>query len=291
MYQSPKNPNTHLTVKERRWPSFPTKQLFLQQQITGRVLDFGCGTGVDVKFLRENNLDVTGYDPYYAPDYPTDKFDTILCNYVLNILLPEEQAHVLMAVSELLKPTGKAYFAVRRDIKHNGFRTHTKHRYKVYQCNVVLPYKSILTTEHCEVYEYQHFNQREDILITDCPFCRPEGNRELITESATAYAMLDKYPVSSGHTLIIPKQHISDYFELPDRVKTACWLIADRVKILLSQRFQPNGFNIGINVGQAAGQTIPHAHIHVIPRYTGDIENPTGGVRHVIPGKGNYLLC
>lgn len=289
IYQSPKNPNTHLTIKERKWPSYPTKQLFLQGFIRGKVLDFGSGIGVDLEFLGKNGFEVTGYDPYYAPDYPTEQFDTILCNYVLNILLPEEQAHVLMAVSELLKPSGKAYFTVRRDIKRSGFRTHLKHGCKIYQCNVVLPFKSVLTAKHCEIYEYQHFNQRKHSQKPDCPFCQPSLGRKLVTESATAYALADKYPISKGHTLILPKQHISDYFELPSRTKTACWLMVDRLKMLLTHRFEPDGFNVGINVGQAAGQTIPHTHIHLIPRYSGDVEDPTGGVRQVMPGKGNYL--
>lgn len=289
IYQSPKNPYSHLTIKERRWPSFPTKQLFQRNLIRGRVLDFGSGTGIDGTFLKEKGVDVTAYDPYYAPVYPTGKFDTILSNYVLNILLPEEQAHVLMAVSELLVPTGRAYFAVRRDIKTNGFRLHTKRGVKVYQCNVVLPYPSVLATEHCEVYEYRHFNRVDCSQADNCPFCCPGSDRELITESATAYAIFDKYPVSPGHALIIPKQHLADYFDLPDRAKTACWLMADRVKKLLAERFKPDGFNVGINIGQSAGQTVPHVHIHLIPRYKGDVEDPTGGVRHVIPDKGNYL--
>jgi ATP adenylyltransferase len=75
------------------------------------------------------------------------RFDTILCHYVLNVLLPEEQVYVLMAVSELLKPTDKAYFTVRQDIKQADFRTHIKHGQRVYQCNVVLPFKSIIRTE------------------------------------------------------------------------------------------------------------------------------------------------
>lgn len=196
---------------------------------------------------------------------------------------------VLMAVSELLNPTGKAYFAVHRDLTRNGFRKHTKLNVDVFQCNVNLPSKSILKTEHCEVYEYQHFNQVNKSEQNSCLFCAPDKERELVTESATVYAILDKFPVLRGHTLIIPKQHVADYFDLSERTKTACWLVVDRVKMLLAQRYSPDGFNVGINVGQAAGQTIPHVHIHVIPRYTGDVINPTGGVRQVIPGKGNYL--
>ncbi|GIV81900.1 MAG: hypothetical protein KatS3mg051_1254 [Anaerolineae bacterium] len=286
IFQSPKNPYSYLTVKERNAPSFPTRELFRRGLIKGRVLDFGCGLGLDGKFLRDKGFEVTDYDPYYAPDYPSGQFDTILCIYVLNVLLPEEQSYVLMAVSELLSRDGRAFFAVRRDIKHNGFRTHAKAKVKVYQCNVILPYRSVLRTGHCEIYEYRHFNQLQH--SADCPFCAPDPSRELITESATVYAMLDKYPVSPGHALVIPKQHVGDYFDLPERTKAACWAVVDRAKTLVSQRFHPNGFNIGINIGEPAGQTIPHVHIHLIPRYYGDVQNPRGGVRGVIPDKADY---
>jgi len=289
IYQSPKNPNSHLTIKERKWPSYPTKYLLTEGKILGKVLDFGCGNGTDVAFLRKKGFDITGYDPHYAPQTPTEQFDTILCHYVLNVLLPEEQVQVLMAVAELLKPTGKAYFTVRRDIQKSDFRIHQKHGVKVYQCKVFLPYTSILKTEHCEIYEYQRFNQINRENSQDCPFCNPEVNREIITESATVYAMIDKYPVSPGHALIIPKQHEPDFFELSERAKTACWIVVNRVKMLLTQRFKPDGFNIGVNIGHSAGQTVQHVHIHLIPRYKGDIENPTGGVRNVIPGRGDYL--
>ncbi|MBN1936668.1 MAG: HIT domain-containing protein [Anaerolineae bacterium] len=289
VFQSPQNPNSHLTVKERRRVSFPARHLFNQYLIRGRVLDFGSGLGADVDFLRQKGFDITSYDPHYAPDPPQGKFDTIICTYVLNILLPEEQAHVLMAVAELLKPEGKAYFTVRRDIQQDGFRTHVKHSVSVYQCNVKLPYRSFLRTEHCEIYEYQHYNRLLHPNPENCPFCAPDLERELITESATAFAILDKYPVSPGHTLVIPKKHIVNYFDLSTHTKTACWLMTDRLKMLLTERFYPDGFNVGINIGSAAGQTVPHVHIHIIPRYAGDVENPAGGVRHIIPGKGDYL--
>ncbi len=290
VFRSPHNPNSHLTVKERQQVSYPARYLFNQHLIQGRVLDFGSGLGTDVAFLQQKGFDITGYDPYYAPDLPQGKFDTILCTYVLNILLPEEQAHVLMAVAELLKPDGKAYFAVRRDIQREGFRTHLKHGVSVYQCNIRLPYRSILFVKHCEVYEYLHYNQTARLISENCPFCAPEAERELLTESATAYAILDKYPVSAGHALIIPKKHLSSYFDLSTHTKTACWLMVDRVRMLLAERFHPDGFNVGINVGATAGQTVPHVHIHLIPRYENDVENPTGGVRHVIPEKGNYHI-
>lgn len=286
--RSPQNPNSHLTVKERSEASFPVRHLQRSGLIRGRVLDFGSGLGTDVAFLRQAGFDATAYDPHYAPEPPQGRFDTILCLYVLNVLLPEEQAHVLMAVSELLAPTGRAYYAVRRDIRRDGFRTHVKHGASVYQCNVRLPFPSILRTKHCEIYEYRPYNQLPHPEAGDCPFCAPGPERELLTESATAYAIFDKYPVSPGHSLVIPKKHVADYFDLSTHAKTACWLMVDRVKMLLADRFHPDGFNVGVNVGPAAGQSVPHVHIHLIPRYAGDAAHPRGGVRHVIPGKGDY---
>ena len=287
IFKSPKNPNSHLTVKERTKPSLPTKVLLERNLIVGRVLDFGCGLGTDLEFLKNKNIDVTGFDPYYKPEVPTGKFDTIICNYVLNVLLPEEQSHVLMAISELLKKGGKAYFAVRRDIERNGMRYNPYRQCDVYQCNVVLNYKSIFTTKNCEIYEYQHFNSIKNT-NTSCVFCKLDPDAEVITESATFYAIYDKYPVSKGHTLVIPKRHIDSFFDLSAKEQYGCVLVVNRVKEILEKQFLPDGFNVGINIGEAAGQTIFHAHAHVIPRFKNDTENPRGGVRGVIHGKADY---
>lgn len=263
IYQSPQNPNVHLTVKERNWPSYPTKQLWSLGLIQGRVLDFGCGLGADVNFLRSNQVDAIGYDPYYVPAYPTGKFDTILCHYVLNVLLGEEQAHVLMAISELLNPKGRAYFTVRRDIQQSGFRTHTKHDRRVYQCNVALPYKSILLTEHCEVYEYQHFNTIVQPQGESCPYCNHAVRAELVTESATAYTLLIEQTAPTVRAVIVPKRHVTDYFELSQHEKTACWIMADRVQTLLKKRFQPEGYAVGIEAANLNQQNNLHACIQL----------------------------
>jgi len=122
-----------------------------------------------------------------------------------------------------------------------------------------------------------------------CVFCAPDKGRRLITESATAYAIYDKYPVSEGHALIIPKRHVANYFDLMEKEQQACWLVVNHVKKLLAEKYGTQSFNIGINIGEVAGQTIPHAHIHLIPRYPGDVSKPEGGVRHVIPAKGYYI--
>jgi 2-polyprenyl-3-methyl-5-hydroxy-6-metoxy-1,4-benzoquinol methylase len=111
----------------------------------------------EVEVLRTKNIDITGYHPFYYPDYATEKFDTILCFYVLNVLLPEGQAAVLMHVSNLLKPDGKPYFAVRRDIQYGGFRMHKVHKKETYQCLIKLPYLLVFKNENCEVYEYEHY--------------------------------------------------------------------------------------------------------------------------------------
>lgn len=281
------NQYNHLTAKERDRLSFPTRILLNQNKLKGKVLDFGCGFGKDVEVLNAKEIDITGYDKHYFPNYPTEKFDTILCLYVLNVLLPEEQTNVLIEISRLLKPTGKAYFAVRRDIKYEGFRTHKLHQKPTYQCIVKLGYKSIFKNDNVEIYEYKHFNQikRKNV---DCPFCNPNPERELILESATAYAIYDKYPVNRGHALIIPKRHSADYFQLSFKEQSACWYILNATKKVLEEKFKPEGFNVGINVNEQAGQTISHVHIHLIPRYSGDIENPEGGVRGVIPEKRIY---
>lgn len=282
------NPNSHLTAKEREKLSFPARLVFNQKLLKGDVLDFGCGFGNDVQLLRNKGINIDGYDKHYFPNYPTKKYDTIICFYVLNVLLPEEQALVLMELSQLIKPTGKVYIAVRRDLKYEGFRTHKIHQKKTYQCNVILASKSFFKNDFCEIYEYQHYNQLKRNQNPDCPFCNPDSERELITESATAYAIYDKYPVNNGHALIIPKRHCADYFDLSFKEQSACIFMLNQVKKIIRTRFKPNGFNVGVNIGEMAGQTIPHVHIHLIPRYEGDVKNPRGGVRGVIPDKQDY---
>ena len=278
----------HLTAKERDTLSFPAKLLLNKSLIVGDVLDFGCGFGKDVELLLAKGKNIVGYDKHYFPEYPTKKFDTIICFYVLNVLMQEEQTNVLMEISQLLKPTGKAYFAVRRDLQFEGFRTHKLHQKPTYQCSVVLNYKSIFKNENCELYEYQHFNQLVNNNNSDCPFCNPDSERELLLESATSFAIFDKFPVSNGHTLIIPKKHCSDYFLLSFKEQSACWFMLNKAREILKKKFNPDGFNIGININESAGQTVAHVHIHLIPRYIGDVIEPRGGIRGVIPEKKNY---
>ena len=103
-------------------------------------------------------------------------------------------------------------------------------------------------------------------------------------------SILDQFPVSEGHCLIIPKRHVGTIDDLTDAELKDVYTILHQTKILLIETYTPDGFNIGINEGSAAGQTVPHLHIHLIPRYKGDVFDPTGGVRGVIPSKQSYKL-
>jgi diadenosine tetraphosphate (Ap4A) HIT family hydrolase len=122
--------------------------------------------------------------------------------------------------------------------------------------------------------------------IYNCPFCNVE--REKILETEMSFAIYDGFPVNEGHALIIPKRHIANYFDLSLEEQKDCIELLNRVKAIVQEKYNPDGFNVGININQAAGQTVPHVHIHLIPRYEGDVEEPRGGVRGVIPNKRKY---
>lgn len=123
----------------------------------------------------------------------------------------------------------------------------------------------------------------------NCPFCNIDKMRvEIIYEDDYVMAIYDSNPVNLGHTLIIPKKHISNYFDLTIEEQQQMWDIVNKCKSIIQKIYSPDGYNIGINIGELAGQTVQHVHIHLIPRYKGDVENPRGGVRGVIPDKQNY---
>lgn len=122
-----------------------------------------------------------------------------------------------------------------------------------------------------------------------CIFCNPDPSI-IIAHNAHAYARFDKYPVNPGHILIIPHRHISTPFEMTDEERDGLWDLLTEMREMVMKRYHPDGFNIGVNVGEAAGQTIGHLHVHLIPRYRGDTKNPRGGVRGVIPEKQDYAV-
>ncbi len=120
-----------------------------------------------------------------------------------------------------------------------------------------------------------------------CPFCKLHEER-IINECDLSITFLDSYPASPGHALIIPKRHVATYFEISKAEQNAIAEAIQKAKLVLDREFYPDGYNIGINNGEAAGQSIKHLHVHLIPRYKGDVENPRGGVRWVIANQANY---
>jgi diadenosine tetraphosphate (Ap4A) HIT family hydrolase len=122
-----------------------------------------------------------------------------------------------------------------------------------------------------------------------CIFCEKIENKTgIIFENDKVIALFDNYPVSNGHILIITKRHVSTYFEADIAEKMAIDQAIMAMKSKIDKEFAPDGYNIGINNGIASGQTIDHLHVHLIPRYFGDVDNPRGGVRGVIPKKQSY---
>ncbi|MGA2162532.1 MAG: HIT family protein [Methanoregula sp.] len=116
----------------------------------------------------------------------------------------------------------------------------------------------------------------------NCPFCNPVAE-DIVALNELCYARWDISPVSRGHLLVIPFRHEPDFFSLTTLEKQALLALVDVCKEVIEEQFHPAGYNIGINAGKAAGQTVMHCHCHLIPRYAGDVRDPRGGIRGVVP--------
>ena len=121
----------------------------------------------------------------------------------------------------------------------------------------------------------------------DCPFCTLPASR-IIDRNEAGFVVRDAYPVTPGHTLVLPQRHVGTFFETTAEERSGLLSLLDSAKQRLDVEFAPAGYNIGINDGAAAGQTVSHLHIHLIPRYPLDQDDPRGGVRWVIPEKAKY---
>lgn len=121
----------------------------------------------------------------------------------------------------------------------------------------------------------------------ECVFCTLPGER-IIASNACGFVIRDNFPISPGHTLVIPRRHVASFFETTSLERDALLSLLDAAKARLDLEMAPAGFNVGINDGVAAGQTVPHLHLHLIPRYAGDRADPRGGVRWIIPEKADY---
>ncbi len=124
--------------------------------------------------------------------------------------------------------------------------------------------------------------------MKNCYFCKCVEEKNIVLENKLAFALFDGYPVNEGHMLIIPKRHIKDWWETTYAERKDILSLVDQAKEYLDKKYKPDGYNIGMNLGESAGQSIMHLHVHLIPRYVGDTPNPRGGVRGVIPEKQNY---
>ncbi len=123
--------------------------------------------------------------------------------------------------------------------------------------------------------------------MKDSPF-EPILPERVLAETDLALAFADAFPVAAGHTLVVPKRVVPHFFDLTAKEQAAVWKLVAVVRGRLARQYQPDGFNIGLNDGTAAGQTVLHAHVHVIPCYCGDVGDPQGGVRGVIPSRRKY---
>ena len=124
--------------------------------------------------------------------------------------------------------------------------------------------------------------------MENCKFCELFNEKKFDLENELAFAFWDANPVSKGHIIIMTKRHVKDFFETTKEEKNAIFQLIDRAKSIIDEKYKPTGYNIGMNCGISAGQTVMHIHVHLIPRYDGDVENPRGGVRGVIPEKQDY---
>lgn len=124
----------------------------------------------------------------------------------------------------------------------------------------------------------------------NCFFCdiQTDVKEEKIVETDLFFARFDNFPVVQGHAEIVSKKHVESFFELTEQELSEMYSLITKTKQIIDKKFHPDGYNIGVNEGRTAGRTIDHLHIHLIPRYVGDVENPRGGVRNIIPGKGDY---
>jgi diadenosine tetraphosphate (Ap4A) HIT family hydrolase len=121
-----------------------------------------------------------------------------------------------------------------------------------------------------------------------CPLCQRVARGEFLAANPCGVAIPDAFPVSPGHALIVPRRHVADFFDLTAEEQAGLWTLLPLVKRAIDADYRPAAYNIGVNVGVAAGQTVAHVHVHVIPRYPGDVPDPRGGVRWVFPARAAY---
>ena len=124
--------------------------------------------------------------------------------------------------------------------------------------------------------------------MTSCAFCDRVASGDVTVANELAVAFPDAFPLTRGHTLVVPRRHEADYFALTREEQTAMGELVGEAQTRLAREHRPDGWNVGVNVGAAGGQTVGHVHIHLIPRYAGDVDDPRGGIRWIIPARARY---
>ena len=121
-------------------------------------------------------------------------------------------------------------------------------------------------------------------MIGDCELCVPD---EIVAHDDNAYVRYDSNSLTRGHVIVVPKRHVANYFDMTSAEKASIMALLDASKDIIDRQFTPDGYNIGVNIGKAAGQSRMHVHVHLIPRYRGDVADPSGGIRCVLARKSN----
>lgn len=242
---------SHLTALKRDKESFPARWLLLNRHIRGEILDYGCGYGKDVQFFQQNDLKCSGYDPHFFPDLPNKvhQFDRICSTFVFNVLEAEERNLAMMRISRLLKPKGRAFISVRRDVDESGYRVVPGTKEIVYQANVFLPFKSLLQDLNYEIYEYRPY-VRLNVQEVDRSMISPPNGYEMLAESINAVAVIPKQLRFKHHFIVLPKRKAASFHQLPLQEQAECLQLADFV-INEVEKVPGLSFSFSIQAGQS----------------------------------------
>jgi len=305
----------HLTALTRSTLSAPVQLLFRHGLLPPgtAVFDYGCGRGGDVAGLAANGFTAHGWDPHFAADQPIFEADVVNLGFVVNVIeYPAERVDALHKAFKLARramsvgscctgvnrlvdrsATASSRLATRsRSTSHRQSSTTSSSRCSTRKSSgFATPSRSCLPTgqprkrsTECLAGVLYALKMSTTGL---CPFCALPSARILL-HNDLAVVVRDAYPVSPGHTLVIPVRHVASFFDTTADERSALLSLMDAAKWSLQTELEPAGYNIGINDGPSAGQTVGHLHVHLIPRYLGDRPDPRGGIRWVIPENADY---
>lgn len=297
-------------------------QKFLKYLKPGaKILDAGCGSGRDLSYFKQCGFSAIGLDAsiemvklaskhvgqeilHLQFDEMTfqETFDGIWCSASLLHVPSCQIESVFNKIYRALKPNG-VWFLSFKFGEFEGFleERYFNHFTKERLSSELEKLENVEILEIAEENSYEAdrnskwihcFVRKNHPALNNCIFCYKQrwiSSQSFIEENEQAYAIFDSHPVNPGHILIISKSHYLDWFDAPRDIQVDMISLLEKMKVFLDKKYTPDGFNVGFNCGKFAGQTIPHLHIHLIPRYKGDCPTPEGGVRAVIYDRKNYL--